>query len=278
MGAVLPGRTPPIPPAFTLLIPAGLGPQWGQLRATRNPGPSRWAAESAGGRRSFWTISLPSRSSESQTAWRCALSGARMLAADGYVSGWDNPAYYFFCAVCVPRRSGGVTAAMVRRGQLTDVRVARFTTRICRIEGVVVAHIYPCIGIPTHALPPCRRSPWSLFHHSGRKSDRRFSTDPRWAGPCRRRRTDGPALRARGSRDRPLRVRIRILMVTFPAALGLLYPSDPWDAAPGLTLISFPFGRTAGALHDKCLRFHRRCVPEQVPARRGSRSQRPYGR
>ena len=74
----------------------------------------------------------PSRSTESQTAWRRALSGARMLAADGYASGWDNPAYYFFCAVCVPRRSRGVTAAMVRGGQLTDVRVARFTTRICR--------------------------------------------------------------------------------------------------------------------------------------------------
>jgi hypothetical protein len=54
-----------------------------------------------------------------------------MLAADGYASGWDNPACYFFCAVWVPRR-GGVAVAMVRGGQLTDVRVARFNTRICR--------------------------------------------------------------------------------------------------------------------------------------------------
>src|SRR5262249_10190343 len=27
------------------------------------------------------------------------------------------------------------------------------TARLCRIEGVVVAHIYPCIGILTYALP-----------------------------------------------------------------------------------------------------------------------------
>jgi hypothetical protein len=37
----------------------------------------------------------------------------------------------------------------------------------------------------------------------------------------------------------------------FSAYLRLLYPSEPWPAAPGLTLISFPFGITAGALHDE---------------------------
>ena len=44
----------------------------------------------------------------------------------------------------------------------------------CRIEGVVVAHIYPCIGILTHDLPSCGSPPWSIFHYSGRKSDRRL--------------------------------------------------------------------------------------------------------
>jgi hypothetical protein len=55
-----------------------------------------------------------------------------MLAADGRASGWENPACCFFCAVWVPRRGGGVA----RGGQLTDVRVARFNARICRIECV----------------------------------------------------------------------------------------------------------------------------------------------
>jgi len=35
-------------------------------------------------------------------------------------------------AVWVRRRGGGVAVAMVRGGQLTDVQVARFSTRICR--------------------------------------------------------------------------------------------------------------------------------------------------
>jgi hypothetical protein len=41
--------------------------------------------------------------------------------------------------------------------------------------------------ISIHALeysptisPPCRSPPWSIFHHSGRKSDRRLCADSRW--------------------------------------------------------------------------------------------------
>jgi hypothetical protein len=44
----------------------------------------------------------------------------------------DNPACCFFCAVWVPWHGGGVAVAMVRGDQLTDVRAARFNTRICR--------------------------------------------------------------------------------------------------------------------------------------------------
>ena len=34
--------------------------------------------------------------------------------------------------------------------------------RTCRIEGLVVAHIYPCTGIITHDLRALRKSPWSI--------------------------------------------------------------------------------------------------------------------
>jgi predicted nucleic acid-binding protein len=47
---------------------------------------------------------------------------------------------------------------------------------ICRIEGVVVAHIYPRIGILTHDFPALRGLPSSIFYRSGRKSDRRIGT------------------------------------------------------------------------------------------------------
>jgi SRSO17 transposase len=52
------------------------------------------------------------------------------------------------------------------------VKDAIFERRSCRIEGVVVAYIYPCIGILTHDLPSCGSPPSSIFHYYGRKSDR----------------------------------------------------------------------------------------------------------
>jgi hypothetical protein len=48
-----------------------------------------------------------------------------------------------------------------------------FTAR-SQIAGVVVAHIYPCIGILTHDFPAFRESAVEYFHRSGRKSYRRF--------------------------------------------------------------------------------------------------------
>jgi hypothetical protein len=66
-----------------------------------------------------------------------------MLAADGHASGWDNPACYIFCAVWVPPR-GGLAVAIVRSGQLTDVRVARFNTRICVPMSGHCALVYLC--------------------------------------------------------------------------------------------------------------------------------------
>ena len=45
---------------------------------------------------------------------------------------------------------------------------------ICRIEGVVVAHIYTWIGMRAHALPALRAPALEPFHRSGRKSDRRL--------------------------------------------------------------------------------------------------------
>jgi hypothetical protein len=52
--------------------------------------------------------------------------------------------------------------------------ITRPGTLFCRIEGVVVAHIYPFIGILTHDLPRYGSPPWSIFCRSGRKSDRRL--------------------------------------------------------------------------------------------------------
>jgi len=45
--------------------------------------------------------------------------------------GWDNPACYS-CAVWVPARWGSGGGDGPDIGQLTDVRVARLNTRICR--------------------------------------------------------------------------------------------------------------------------------------------------
>lgn len=51
----------------------------------------------------------------------------------------------------------GVICATTRgRYRLTD-------TRFCRIEDVVVAHIYPYIGILTHDLPALRESAVEYF-------------------------------------------------------------------------------------------------------------------
>jgi hypothetical protein len=45
---------------------------------------------------------------------------------------------------------------------------------ICRIEGVIVEHIYTCCGILTHALPALRATTVKRFHRADMKS-----------GPCR---------------------------------------------------------------------------------------------
>jgi hypothetical protein len=50
---------------------------------------------------------------------------------------------------------------------------------VCRIEGVVVAHIYPYIGILTHDLSALPESAVEYFRRSGRKSDRRLSAHAR---------------------------------------------------------------------------------------------------
>jgi hypothetical protein len=111
-----PSRFPCIYPRYPGCTRATVGLALGPFRTlVRADG----RAESAGGRRSFWTISSSSRPgrTESQTGWRCALSATRMLAADGCASRWDNPACHVFCAVWVRRRGGGVAVAMIRGGQ-----------------------------------------------------------------------------------------------------------------------------------------------------------------
>jgi len=64
----------------------------------------------------------------SKIVWRCAPSGARVLAAGGCDFGRDNPACYI-CAVRVPARWGSDGGDGFYVGQLTDVRVARLNTR-----------------------------------------------------------------------------------------------------------------------------------------------------
>ena len=51
-----------------------------------------------------------------------------------------------------------------------------------RIEGVVVAHTYPCIGILTHDLPALRDFPMEYFPSFGRKSHRRFGAADKCPG------------------------------------------------------------------------------------------------
>ena len=132
-----PRQGPSDSPAFTPLIPAALGPLLGHCRPALGPFEPWSESRRAGRVRRKAAIFLdhqpaePSRRAESQTAWQCALTGTQMLASDGCASGWDNPSCHFFCAVWVPRRGGEVAVAMVRGGQLTDVRVARLDTRIC---------------------------------------------------------------------------------------------------------------------------------------------------
>jgi len=76
----------------------------------------------------------------------------------------------------VPRRTGRFesAASMARTaGQRPDLR----------FEGVVVAHIYPRIGILAHDLRALRNPPWSIFPRSGRKSDRRLCVPQSWLAP-----------------------------------------------------------------------------------------------
>jgi hypothetical protein len=47
--------------------------------------------------------------------------------------------------------------------QLAGLRALLGALRTCRIEGVVVAHIYPCIGILAHDLPAMRKSAVEYF-------------------------------------------------------------------------------------------------------------------
>src|SRR6266700_2713767 len=57
--------------------------------------------------------------------------------------------------------------------------------RTCRNGYVIRAHIYARSGIFAPAFSrPCRQSPCSLFHRSGRKSDRRFYVVARLALSC----------------------------------------------------------------------------------------------
>ena len=103
-------------PAFTPLILAALvGHCRASLRAASNPGSSRWADRVRGRRRSFWTISPPSRPgapsqrlcgdvrSQEYGCW------ARMAAPPGGSTG------VLLLRRPGPRHGGGVEVAMVRR-------------------------------------------------------------------------------------------------------------------------------------------------------------------